>query len=477
MKKYLYILAALLFLHPVRAQTFNDLITRLNSLPETGRQAVADSFMNAGHPLPYAESDTLVHFIYQGSASSIQIAGDATFWNPQLDMIHIAGTNFWYYSAIYPADARLDYKYVINGSSWILDPKNPNTCNGGFGPNSELRMPSYIVPPEISFYSNIAHGTIKDTTFHSSALGDTRSVKVYLPPAYSPQGNDYPVMLFHDGLEYISLANANNILDYLIAQHLIVPVIGIFVPPVDRTAEYAGNKIDKFTSFIVDELMPVMEQKYRISMDPHQRAMAGASNGGNIALYIGAKYPGKFGKIAAQSSNVIPAISGTLQSSSKLDLEFYLGIGNYDIEELIPLVNNLKNILEVKQYPYAFYTWNEGHSWGNWKGHLRLPLIQFFPYSSGINDNFDRPPFDLRQNCPNPFRDHTSIIFTANSVTAAELCFSDHTGRILESHMLYPVASKTQSYTFVNHHYPSGNYFYTLKSEGYAITKKMTIIK
>ena len=477
MKKYACIIGLLLIIHSLNAQAFQDFLTHLNSLPESGRQAVVDSFMNSGHAIPYTESDSLVHFIYQGSASNIKIAGDATAWNPQLNLIHVNGTDFWYFTAIYPSDARLDYKFVLNGSSWILDPKNPYTCSGGFGPNSELRMPAYVVPPEISYYSNIPHGTIKDTTFHSTALGNTRPVKVYLPPDYDSGDKIYPVILFHDGLEYLSLAKANNILDYLIAQHMITPVVGLFVPPVDRSAEYAGSKKDQFTRFIVEELMPVMEQKYRISHDPHQRALLGASDGGNISLYTGVKHPEQFGKIAAHSSNVIPAISNTLQGSEKLDLDFYLDIGTYDIEELIPLVNNLKDILESKSYPTHFYQWNEGHSWGNWKGHLRLPLMQFFPYTSGINDNFRKPPVELRQNNPNPFNKKTSILYSVTSEPSAELFFSDFAGRILERHILHPMSKEAQSYTFNNQSFPPGTYLYTLRTEKYSITKKMTIIK
>lgn len=477
MKKYLLLLQILLIAELVSGQTFQDLLNRLNSLPEGNRQAVVDSFMNSGHTFPYLESDTLTHFIYQGSPSNIKVAGDATGWSPQLVMIHIAGTDFWYYTTSYPADARLDYKFVLNGTSWILDPLNPFTCVGGFGPNSELRMPAYVVPPELSFYPEIPHGTIIDTTFQSAALGNSRAIKIYLPPGYNASTDEYPVILFHDGLEYISLAKTNNIFDYLIAQQKIIPVISVFVPPVDRTAEYAGNKMDKFTMFIVDELMPVIDQKYRTSVDPKKRAMAGASNGGNISLYIGIKHPETFGKIAAQSSNVIPVISNTLQGGSKLDLEFYIDIGTYDINELIPLVHNLANILQARNYPFRFYEWHEGHSWGNWKGHLRLPLMQFFSGPNGINENRIPPEIWLQQNQPNPFRGKTLIHYSVPSGSTAELYFLDVRGRMLERHLISTAQQPEQSFTFINYSYPPGNYLYNLRSEGYSITKKMTIIK
>jgi enterochelin esterase family protein len=458
-------------------QTFNDLIIRLNSLPVNERQVVVDSFMNAAGTFPFLESDTLCHFIYTGTASSASVAGDFTYWNPNWEMTQIIGTNFWYRDAIFEDDARLDYKFVLNGSSWILDPRNPNTCTGGFGPNSELRMPAYTIPPEISYYPGIPHGTLVDTVFYSNQLGNSRTVKIYLPPGYSSDTTEYPVILFHDGLEYISLANANNVLDYLIGQREIQPVIGVFVPPVNRTDEYAGAQIDAFTYFITGVVMPEIDRKYRTSGDPRKRATLGASNGGNISLYLGMKHPEAFGKIAAQSSNVQTIISSTFQYGNKLDLEFYLDIGTYDIPVLIPLVEGLVQILQNRGYAYQYYQWHEGHSWGNWKGHLRLPLQQFFPSPAGFNERNDEPRIRLFQNAPNPFSDETFIRFAAPVGSQAELILFDNSGRKLATVFKGEVSAGLTTVLFRNPGYSSGIYFYSLKADSRIESCKMNIIQ
>ncbi len=284
---------------------------------------------------------------------------------------------------------------------------------GGFGPNSELRMGVNTRPVETIFDPNIPHGIIEDTVFHSNVLNNSRQVKVYLPPSY-PSAAEYPVILFHDGPEYISLAAANNVLDYLIAHKMINPVIAVFVPPVDRQPEYAGTKIDLFTSFITTELMPVIDKKYRTSKDPMKRATLGASDGGNIALYLGVNKPEVFGRIAAQSSDVIPAITSVLQNGTKLNLDFYLDIGTYDIAQLIPMVHALASLLQLKGYSCSFREIHEGHSWGNWKEHLRLPLMQFFPYTDGINENIPGNDIRLDQNMQDSY--HNQLIsFSKNT--------------------------------------------------------------
>lgn len=476
MYKTLSILLILIASLQAGAQTFQKFLNRINALPVNERQAVADSFVTACPSFPYIEFDTVANIIYTSATTSVAMAGDATQWNPNENFTMIQGTTFWYLTKIYEADARLDYKLVTGGSNWILDPRNPKTCSGGYGPNSELRMGGNIPPPEVQYYTNIPHGTIKDTTFHSTIFNNTRQVRIYLPPSYPLPGLEYPVILFHDGPEYISLAAANNVLDYLIANKMMNPVVAIFVPPVDRQPEYAGTKIDQFTSFITTELMPFFDQRYAISKDPMKRATLGASDGGNIALYLGVKKPDCFGKIAAQSSDVITAISSALQNGPKLNLSFYIDIGTYDIPMLIPMVHNLRDILQSKGYSYNFREIHEGHSWGNWKEHLRFPLMQFFPYSVGINENLRENDIRLQQNRPNPFRRDTDIVFTAPAGSTAHLGLCDFSGRLLESLFNGTVAENNTRIRLSRGKYKAGNYICILEVEGYHTSKILTMI-
>ncbi|MEI6682550.1 MAG: alpha/beta hydrolase-fold protein [Bacteroidota bacterium] len=449
----------------VNGQSFDAFIARMNSLPQASRQAVADSFMNSGHALPYIEQDSVVHFVYNVHATSVALAGDATGWNPDQPFTAISGCNFSYLTKTYEPDARLDYKLVTDGSNWILDPKNPYTCAGGFGPNSELRMPAYVVPPETRYYNAIPHGVVRDTTFTSAGLGNSRQVSIYLPDGYPSGREQYPVILFHDGTDYINLGNIGNILDYLIAERQMSPVIAVFVPPVDRTAEYAGAKIDLFTAFIVNELMPVIDAKYKTSRDPSQRAMAGASDGGNISLYIGMKHPEMFGKIAAQSSDVQTVISNTFANGPKLNLDLYIDIGTYDIAVLIPMVHNLHDILVSKAYPCMFREWHEGHSWGNWKGHLRLPLLRFFPYTTGMNEALPQDGFRLGPVTPDPFYGNTSIPFSAPSGSVITISLADLSGKTVET-LFSGVVLGSDKVIEYHHHQAAGVYVLTMRDGG-----------
>jgi enterochelin esterase family protein len=458
------------------AQSFDDFIQSLQALPIEERQNPVDSFMTANNQFPVLEFDSLCHFIFQGNAQSVSVPGDATGWNPSLaNMANVEGTDFWYLSRIYEEDARLDYKFVLDNTNWITDPLNPNTVMGGFGPNSELAMPAYVQAPEIEFYPNIPHGTIFDTIFHSTFLGNSRIIKVYLPPDYNSTTDNYPLVLFHDGLEYLELASANNVFDYLIDENLMEPVIGIFVPPVNREPEYAGNLQDEFTSFIIEELMPWIDGRFRTKTPPQFRATAGASNGGNIALWLGLQHPEVFGKVAAYSSNVQTSISSALQSEPILDLKFYLDIGTYDISVLIPLVHNLRDILEDKGYEYEFQEWHEGHSWGNWRAHIDNALLFFFTNPNSVNENRINNELILLQNSPNPCKDFTKISFQSAPGKAIEISLYDIQGKKLKEIWKGRASGTLEEFNFDTRMLKNGIYFIRLVSGKQAIVRKIIV--
>lgn len=430
-----------------QAQSFQALLTRVNSAPDSLRTAIIDSFMATVRSFPMIEQDTVVHFIHRASVPSVTVPGDANAWDPNgFPMTRVAGTDFWYRTKSFEPDARLDYKFVLGGSVWILDPRNPNQVVGGFGPNSELKMPKYRDAPEIKYIPYIPHGTIRDTTFSSVALGNSRTVRVYTPPIYEFSSDSFGVILFHDGLEYTTLAQANNVIDYLIWQNRIQPIIAVFVPPVNRTPEYAGNQINQFSSFIVSELMPYIDRRYRTKRNPAYRAVLGASNGGNISLWLGYNYPDVFGNVAAQSSYIMSSLSSGFQNGPRLKLKLYLDLGTYDLPQLIPLVRNFIPILQSKGYPLQYQEYHEGHSWGNWRAHIDNALEFFFgAQPTKVREKQEKPEgYRLHQNYPNPFNPLTTIGYAVARRSHVELDVFDLLGRKIS--------------TLVNEEQPAGSY-------------------
>ena len=222
------------------------------------------------------------------------------------------------------------------------------------------------------------------------------------------------MILFHDGLEYVSLAGANNVLDYLIHHQRIEPVIAVFVPPVNRTNEYAGSQQNKFTQFIIEEIIPWIDARFRTIAIHEKRAVLGASYGENISLWLGMNHPEIFGNVAAQSSYIQGSIVGGFQNNPKLELKIDMILGTYDIASLIPMVRNFIPILDAKGYTYQYHEYHEGHSWGFWRAHIDDALEMFFPFqATAIKTGQHHVPekFQLLQNYPNPGNTETQILF------------------------------------------------------------------
>lgn len=76
---------------------------------------------------------------------------------------------------------------------------------------------------------------------------------------------------------------------------------------------------DKFESYILQELMPDVEKRFRASAERDGRAIAGLSMGGYGALKFGFKYPSRFGMVASMSG-ALSAASWTENDLKGLDV-------------------------------------------------------------------------------------------------------------------------------------------------------------
>ncbi len=464
----------------LHGQTFADFLVQVNIVGVEKRQALVDSFMQTVSSFPFTE-DSLAHFIYRGTGHSLAVPGDFSGWNPDnAPMNNLGGTDFWHRTEIFDRDARLEYKFVRNSTDWFLDPCNSFHALGGIGSNSELRMPSYIPPVEIQFFENIPHGSLVDTTFASVNLGNSRRIKIYLPPGYGESDARYPVVLMHDGLEYINFAMMNNVVDFLISKNKIEPVIVVFVPPVDRNPEYIDAKQATFTKFIIEEMVPWVDNRFRTQTEPAKRVVAGSSASGNIALWIGLNHPEVFGNVGAFSSFIESEIQSRFASQPKLNLRIYMNHGKYDHAPVIhQSVNDFIPTLKAKGYDFEFALYPEGHNYGFWRAHLDDMLIFFFPGQVTSTRTGRVPPekFNLKRNYPNPFNPSTTIEFEVPLKGHTTLTVFNLLGRQVATLADNVLASGTHKRIFDGTALASGIYIYSLRAGEFMDSKKLILLK
>jgi enterochelin esterase-like enzyme len=408
------------------SQSFNEFITQINIAPMDERQALADSLIAdlPNNAAPILE-DGRAWFIYSGNASSISIAGDMTNWSPEINLMNVGSTNFWYSGFNCDNSARLDYKIVINGSQWILDPLNPRTCSGGYGPNSELSMPEYIQPEEILDHGFPDCGVDVYPSFYSPQLDNNRTIKIVTPPGYNPDLH-YRVMLVHDGTEYISLGYLENVMAWLYHEYPEIELpICVCVPPVNRTAEYQNAQQVPFGEFIVDTVIPFVNDNYATwPDDPEKWGTMGASNGGNISLFLAGTYPDKFRQLAIMSPYAPDEQRDAILNQPIDTYHIYLNWGSYDIPYLIPLIEQFNQEVEGAGIDYFYRMYHEGHSWGLWRATIdeAFQFLYLTETSLDQGDSQNNMNGSLPNNIdlaiwPNPFNGGTRISVNGGQVS------------------------------------------------------------
>ena len=360
-------------------QPFRRFLDLIESTNITERQLIALNFLQQQNKIPLIESDTIVHFLFWGKAGSVAVAGDATAWTPNQKLENIGGTDLWFSTATYPAETRFEYKLVIDSTNWVLDSLNKQKVLGGMGENSELTLPAYVKPLYISEVDSIPKGTYFDKYIQSTFLKEKRKFRVYLPPAYENATVNYPIIFFHDGIQFFDMTASFNMFNNLISENKIQPFIAVFVDPVQRDEEYSGSLQENYTEFIVNELLPFMDSGFRTIPNALNRVQSGISNGGNIALWIVASHPETFTKVAALSSNVEDKINTELEKDKTENLKIYLLKSKYELPMLIPRINKLEKTISTINCEALICEYPEGHNWAFWQKHLPEALEYLFP--------------------------------------------------------------------------------------------------
>jgi len=383
MKTQTFLILCAIQLFPCLAGSgdFECFIRRLESLPIERRQTVADSFWAARNQFPVVE-DSLAAFVFrEDSFRCVTVTGDFNRWKHPGDTLkRVPGTDLCHLYKSFERDARLDYKFVIDDKNWILDPCNPDTCMGGFGPNSELAMPEYVRPAEILDKPDIPRGKLDTLSFRSALLKNDRRVVVYLPPSYSKEAKrTYPCLYVNDGGEYITLGSICNVLNNGIHGGKITEVIAVFIDPMNRNGEYWLN--EAYITAVTDELVPWIDSRYRTIRNPAGRGIMGASLGGLTALNAVRLQSGVFGLCASQSGAFWieeEKIIELVRKAKVSNLRVYLDWGSY--EPSIPTIHvRMADMLIAKGCRVKTRVWHEGHSWGSWRAHLAELLGFLFP--------------------------------------------------------------------------------------------------
>ena len=296
-------------------------------------------------------------------------------------MTRIEGTEWLYLKRALDPGARIEYAIArdsTDDAALHLDPRNPRTVQGFSRLYSELRMPDYRDAPELVEDPSLPQGRLVETEIESHIRGNRRKIHVYLPAGYEESGDRrYPTAYFGDGNAYVSSVPVPRILDYLIARGRVKPLVAVFVEPAPRREEYRMNPA--YRRFLVEELVPWVDGRYRTIPSASGRALLGGSRGGLSALDVAYHHPETFGGCGALSPALSPMnLLDIIESGEVRPVRVFVLVARYDVEFREDGLA-LARALRARGYDVGSLEIPEGHSWNAWKSHIDDVLEFLFP--------------------------------------------------------------------------------------------------
>ena len=146
-------------------------------------------------------------------------------------------------------------------------------------------------------------GEVVERTIASKALRRQVTYHLYLPARFR-RVIRYPLLVVHDGQDYLNYASAKTVLDNLIHRNEIAEMVVAFVRPVgDRLVEYANHA--PHARFVARELVPELTAELPLVDSPVGRTLMGSSFGGVASVSTAARYPDVFGSLLLESPSLV----------------------------------------------------------------------------------------------------------------------------------------------------------------------------
>jgi len=362
----------------------------IRSTPPT--QAEIDGFLEA-HDFPIVEGEKCT-FVFHGEASEVSLKHWIFGLPTAAPFLRIAGTDLWYYVLDLPERSRMEYKIeVVEGrtAKWVRDPLNPRVAQDPFGSNSVAHSSGYERPVWSDPRPGVPEGALEDRVMASKALGGQRRVTVYRPARFR-ESRRYPLLVVHDGPDYVRFANLKHVLDNLIHELDIPGLVVALTHPLDRMEQYRDSAAH--ARYIAEELVPSLEAELPLLGTPEGRGLMGASLGAVASLSTAIRYPEMFGQLLLQSGSFAFSDIGTHDRSPTFDPiaemvnayrarpsavaeRVFMSCGMY--ESLIYENRSLVPLLRRTGMDVRFTEARDGHNWEAWRDRLREGLAFLFP--------------------------------------------------------------------------------------------------
>ena len=353
----------------------------------------------------------IVTFLYYGAKNNVRLFGAPS--GDHEDLLRLGQSDLWYKSFEVPSNTRLSYQlaadvpYIKSDAreqrmaiiaTAKADPHNdhhfPTSVTDVYAQESVIELENAEPQPFIN-EQGAKKGKITNYNFKSNILKNERVISIY--QSANIDSDVKPILLYiFDGREYQTKIVLPQILDNMVAQKAIGPIIAVFIENPDRETRAKELPVNEdFADFMANELSPFIREKTGLTIKPSHTALAGSSYGGLAALSIALRYPHLFGNVISMSGSYwwhpIDApladneyIASQISKNPKPDIRVFLSAGLFEgghsggTASLLDANRHLRHVLTAKNIENFYHEYAGGHDYIIWQGAISDGLIALF---------------------------------------------------------------------------------------------------
>lgn len=281
------------------------------------------------------------------------------------------------------------YQLNVDGAS-VPDPGTTYFYGAGRW-GSGIEIPAH----DADFYAlkKVPHGLLSEMNYFSVLTQSWRRCFVYTPAGYGDNDNKdrrYPVLYlqhgsFEDETGWGKQGKAPLILDNLIAAGKAVPMLVVMDNGyATRPGEGTPLGTSLFEEVLMEEVIPMIDTKFRTLSNRENRAIAGLSMGANQTMRIAMNHPEAFAYYAGFSGTSNYPSTAPLDAAVFLDGKFkdgkvvnawfkvfFLGLGTAEPHPFPGVVKAFRNMMDGQGIKYTYYeSPDTAHEWLTWRRSL-----------------------------------------------------------------------------------------------------------
>jgi enterochelin esterase family protein len=356
--------------------------------------AAVDRFLSR-HEVPIVEGDRCT-FLWRGEADAVHLAQRIVGLPDRIPLRRLRDTDLWYGVLELPEGSRINYQLEVRRGTEVEcgnDPLNGKLSYSPVGTSSVCFADGYRTPQWTFPDPDARPGELVELVVQSRALRRDCRVTLYLPARFRRTAS-YPLLVAHDGGDFLQYAAAKTVLDNLIHHLDVAEVVVAFLHPQDRLVEYANSP--QHARFVTRELVPRLEAELPLVARRSGRCLLGSSFGAVASLSAAYRAPDVYGALVLMSGSfvftdiagadhgggpvfdpVVRFVNRYRERPRRVADRLFVSCGVY--EPLITPNRSMVHTFESTGMVVRFLETRDGHCWENWRDSLRDALSWVYP--------------------------------------------------------------------------------------------------